>query len=478
MPDHRRLPRSTPEDEGVSSHAILALVDELETSSPELHSLMVLRHGAVVAEGWWAPFAADRVHQLFSLSKSFTSAAVGLAQAGGLLTIDDLVLAHFPDEAPAEPGEHLAAMRVRDLLTMTTGHDADPSDTVFAAPDWVRAFLAQPVEHAPGTHFTYNTAATYVLSAMVQKVTGERLLDYLHPRLLEPLGITDATWERSPQGIDTGGFGLSITTEDIACFGQMLLDDGGWGGQRLLPDRWVAEATAKQVPNGTEPADEWAQGYGYQFWRCTHDAYRADGAFGQLCVVLPAQEVVVAITAAVADTRFVLRCLWKHLLPGIADRPESPDPAAIDALTARLTGLRLDPPAGEPTSAAAARVSGRTILFESNASGITSATLDAGPEHDTVTLVAGSRTTTVEAGHGTWLPGWVSPPGRPGRFPVLSSAGWSAPDTYVLTVRESDGPLVLTATATVTGDDVAVRSRFHVSFGPTEQAPLTGRLGA
>ncbi|HEY5518847.1 MAG TPA: serine hydrolase domain-containing protein, partial [Cellulomonas sp.] len=179
MPGRRRLPRSTPEDQGVSSRALLALIDDLERSSPELHSLMVLRHGAVLAEGWWAPFAADRAHQLFSLSKSFTSAAVGLAQAEGLLTVDDLVLDHCPDEAPAEPGEHLARMRVRDLLTMTAGHDADPSDAVFAAPDWVRAFLAQPVEHAPGTHFTYNTAATYLLSAMVQKVTGERLLDYL-----------------------------------------------------------------------------------------------------------------------------------------------------------------------------------------------------------------------------------------------------------------------------------------------------------
>ena len=476
MPDRRRLPRSTPEDEGVSSRALLALVDDLERSTPEVHSLMVLRHGAVLAEGWWAPFAADRAHQLFSLSKSFTSTAVGLAQADGLLTVDDLVLDHFPDEAPAEPGEHLARMRVRDLLTMTAGHDADPSDGVFAAPDWVRAFLAQPVEHAPGTHFTYNTAATYMLSAMVQKATGERLLDYLGPRLLAPIGITGATWERSPQGIDTGGFGLSITTEDIACFGQLLLDDGMWGGERLLPDGWVAEATARQVSNGTEPANEGAQGYGHQFWRCTHDAYRADGAFGQLCVVLPAQEVVVAITAAVADIGAVLRSLWKHLLPGIADRPETPDPVAADALTARLAGLRLDPPAGEPASAVASRVSGRAIVFEPNPSGITSATLDAGPDHDSVTLVTGGRTTSVEAGHGRWLPGRVAAPDRPGMLPVLSSAVWTAPDTYVLTVRQSDGPFVLTVTATVTGDDVAVRSRFHVAFGPTEQPPLTGRL--
>ncbi|WP_242448236.1 serine hydrolase [Cellulomonas sp. WB94] len=464
----------------MSSRALLALVDDLERSTPEVHSLMVVRHGVVLAEGWWAPYAADRGHQLFSLSKSFTSAAVGLALAGGLFTIDDLVLDHFPDEAPAQPGEHLSRMRVRDLLTMTAGHDTDPSDAVFAAPDWVRAFLAQPVEHAPGTHFTYNTAATYMLSALVQKATGERLLDYLQPRLLGPLGITGATWECSPQGIDTGGFGLTITTEDIACFGQLLLDDGVWRGERLLPAGWVAEATARQVSNGAEPANDWAQGYGYQFWRCRHDAYRADGAFGQFCVVLPDQQVVVAITAAVADMGAVLRALWTHLLPAVADRPEAPDPVALDALTTRLAGLRLDPPAGEPTSVAASGLSGREIVFEPNALGIASAVLVPGTDHDTVTVVgADDGPQTIEAGHGVWRAGRVRAQARAlSERSVLASAVWTAADTYVLTVRESDGPLVLTATATVTDDGITVAPSFHVSFGLTTLPTLTGRPAA
>src|SRR5450830_2065965 len=172
MPGRRRLPRSTPEDQGVSSRALLALIDDLERSSPELHSLMVLRHGAVLAEGWWAPFAADRAHQLFSLSKSFTSTAVGFAQAEGLLSVDDLVLDHFPDEAPTEPDPNLGRMRVRHLLTMTTGHHDAADDGTFGSPDWARGFLAQPVQHEPGTHFVYNTAGSYMLSAIVQRVTG------------------------------------------------------------------------------------------------------------------------------------------------------------------------------------------------------------------------------------------------------------------------------------------------------------------
>ena len=187
-----RLPRSAPEAVGVASDRLLAFVEALD-AGPELHSVMVLTRGAVVAEGWWDPYGPELGHQLFSLSKTFTAIAVGLAAAEGLLSVDDLVLDHLGDRGPDAPDDHLAAMRLRHLLTMTTGHHDDTSDRVFAEQDWVRAFLALPVEHEPGTHFVYNTAATYILSAIVQKVTGERVLDYLTPRLLEPLGIVGAT---------------------------------------------------------------------------------------------------------------------------------------------------------------------------------------------------------------------------------------------------------------------------------------------
>ena len=165
---------------------------------------------------------------LFSLSKSFTSTAVGMAVAEGRLSVDDPVLSFFPDEAPRKPGENLAAMRVRHLLAMSTGHDQDTTEHLYRRRDgnWARAFLARPVAHAPGTHFLYNTGATYMLSAIVQKVTGQTLLEYLRPRLFEPLGIEGATWETCPRGVNTGGFGLSVKTEDIARFGQLYLQRG------------------------------------------------------------------------------------------------------------------------------------------------------------------------------------------------------------------------------------------------------------
>ena len=337
MSDHYQLPRSAPEAQGIPSAAVLALVDDAERQDLGLHSLMVLRHGHVVAEGWWRPYAPERPHMLFSLSKSFAATAAGLAASEGRLSVEDRVLSFFPDEAPAEPDPNLAAMRVRDLLAMATGHAEDTTGRMRDAGggDWVRGFLALPVGHPPGTRFVYNSGATYLVSAIVQKVTGQTLLDYLTPRLLEPLGITGATWESSPQGINVGGWGLNITTDDIARFGQLYLGDGVWRGQRLLPEGWVAEATRAQVSNGDDPHSDWAQGYGYQFWRCRHNAYRGDGAFGQLCVVLPDRDALVAITAGTRDLGGVLNLIWEHLLPAMALQALPHDPAAQQALLHR-----------------------------------------------------------------------------------------------------------------------------------------------
>ena len=213
------LPRSSPEKQGVSSPAVRAFVEAADKDIDALHSFMLVRHGHVVAEGWWGPYAAESPHMLFSLSKSFTSTAVGIAAADGKLSVDDPVLKFFPDDAPAEPSANLKAMRLNDLLRMSTGQQTEPGRK--ATEPWAKTFLAQPVPFKPGTHFQYNTSATYMLSGAVQKATGETLLDYLKPRLFDPLGIAKPTWEVSPQGISTGGYGLSVRTEDIAKFGQL-----------------------------------------------------------------------------------------------------------------------------------------------------------------------------------------------------------------------------------------------------------------
>src|SRR4051794_37381151 len=231
------LPRSSPEAQGVSSAAISSFVEAANKDVQSLHSFMLVRHGHVVAEGWWAPYSAGSRHELYSLSKSFTSTAVGLAVAEGKLSVDDEVLKFFPDDAPPDPSKNLKAMRIADLLRMSTGHQSEPSFR--EQPNWAKAFLTHDVPFKPGTHFLYNTAATYMLSAVVQKATGQTVLDYLRPRLFDPLGIEDPTWGTSPQGVSLGGYGLSVRTEDIARFGQLYLNKGRWGGKQLVPEFWV-----------------------------------------------------------------------------------------------------------------------------------------------------------------------------------------------------------------------------------------------
>src|SRR5687768_15003310 len=175
------LQRATPESQGIASSAILQFVEAVESQIHELHSFMLLRHGKIIAEGWWSPYKRENLHMLFSVSKSFTSTAVGLAVAEGLFSIDDLVLSFFPDELPAEPSEHLAAMRVRHLLSMSSGHAEDTWSYMLERPDgnWIKGFLEVLVLHAPGTQFLYNTGATYMLSAIIQKMSGMKLVDYL-----------------------------------------------------------------------------------------------------------------------------------------------------------------------------------------------------------------------------------------------------------------------------------------------------------
>ena len=335
------LPRSTPEAQGVSSAAIIDFIKTADSHVNSIHSFMLVRHGHVVAEAWWAPESAQKPHVLWSLSKSFTSTAVGLAVAENKLSIDDFVTKFFPDEMPAEPSRNLKAMRIRDLLTMATGHQ----DEVFLRDkqEWVREFLAHPVPHRPGTHFQYNTPATYMLSAIVQKVTGETVLDYLTPRLFEPLGIDKPRWDMSPENISLGGYGLYLRTEDIAKFGQLYLQKGVWEGKQIVPAEWIELATSKQVSNGSDPASDWNQGYGFQFWRCRHNAFRGDGKDGQFCIVMPEFDAVVAMTSNTSDLQGELSLVWDKLLPGFVDAalPEDNEAnAALLELTKSLKATR------------------------------------------------------------------------------------------------------------------------------------------
>jgi CubicO group peptidase (beta-lactamase class C family) len=338
------LPRSAPEAQGISSQAILEFVEAADKINT-LHSFMIVRHGKVVAEAWWKPEAADKPHVLHSLSKSFNSTAVGLAIADGKLSLDDPVLKFFPADAPTEPSDNLKAMKVRDLLTMTCGHETEPK-AVGGAPS-VKQFLAHPVPHQPGTHFQYNTMGSYTLSAIVTKATGQTTLEYLKPRLFEPLGIENPEWPSSPEGYSLGGYGLKLCTEDLAKFGHLYLQKGKWNGKQLIPEKWVEQATSKQVPNDQEGHKtigvDWRQGYGFQFWRCTHNAFRGDGANGQLCVVIPDKDAVIAITADTGNFQGEMNAIWDKLYPAFQAGSLPEDAAAQEKLKEAIAHLEAHP---------------------------------------------------------------------------------------------------------------------------------------
>jgi CubicO group peptidase (beta-lactamase class C family) len=324
------LPRSTPEAQGISSAAVRDFVEAAHSQIHTLHSFMLVRHGHVVAEGWWKPESPDKPHVLWSLSKSFTSTAVGLAIAEGKLSLDDAVLPFFPEAAPVNPSDNLKSMRVRHLLSMSGGHDTEPKFRIDEGPS-VKAFLEQPVTHPPGTWFRYNTPSTYMCSALVTKVTGQTVLEFLKPRLFEPLGIEPPQWGASVEGYTLGGYGLFARTEDIAKFGQLYLQKGRWNGKQIIPQTWVETATARHVENDQAPSGktpEWRQGYGFQFWRCRHNAYRGDGRDGQICLVMPDQDAVVAITAQTGQMQTELDLVWEKLLPAFA--PEALPANAVE----------------------------------------------------------------------------------------------------------------------------------------------------
>jgi hypothetical protein len=344
-----------------------------------------------------------------------------------------------------------------------------------------KSFLAQPVPHLPGTHFKYNTAATFMQSAIVQKVTGQTVLDYLRPRLFEPMGMPAPNWDTNFQGISLGGYGLRVRTEDIAKFGQVYLEKGRWSGRQLLPAAWIELATTKQVSNGSNPRSDWNQGYGFQFWRCRHNAFRGDGAFGQYCIVMPDQDAVVAITSGVGDMQAVLDLVWDKFLPACTPGVLESDRAAQAQLTGFLARLEVPPAPGAATSSLAPAVLGRSFRFPANDRKLERLAIRAADGGGNLTLVLRSegREIVLPASHRQWRKGRaLLPGGRAAQFPdepVAGSFGWTADDALEVKVCGYQTPFHITYRLEFAGDRVVLHQEANVAFGPRKQPALEGR---
>lgn len=450
------LPRSVPEKEGVSSSGVLRYLDAVEKSGIEHHSFMLVRHGKVVAEGWWDPIQASDRHNQYSVSKTFLSTAVGFAVQEKKLSLDDRVVSFFPEKTPDSIPPFLQDLRVKDLLIMAVGQDPAPRFT-FETTDWIRAFLATPLKYEPGSRFLYNSYGSYLLSAVLQQATGQRLTDYLEPRLFQPLGIRGAVWEKGAADIPAGGWGLHVTTEDMAKLGLLYLQKGNWNGRQLLPAAWFDEATASHIlphpemPVAGRRSSDWEQGYGYHLWRSRHDSYRADGAYGQFILVLPEQDAVVALTARnTVDAQRQLDLIWTYLLPAFGPAPMPSDGASHHRLHRRLASLQLPGPSG------AASFPGKNsreqqYRFTGDPEILRGLSYRIWDKTCYLTLQAGNKSYPFVLGWKKWIYGqtmWPAPyflsPGRnpDGLLPARIAAMyyWTDPQTLVLTwLYPSDG---------------------------------------
>ena len=399
---------------------------------------MVVRHGHVVAEGWWAPYSAERPHLLYSVTKSFTAIAVGLAIADGLLSLEDRVVDVLPDHVPAGISEQGRRLTVHHLLSMTTGHRTDSLAEAWRLEpdDLVKGFLRVSFPETEGTRHAYDNPTTFILARMVERVTGRGLPEFLDERLFTPMGVGHAEWDRVASGAAFGFQGLHLTTEAVAAFGELLLRGGLWGDRQLVPREWVQLATRRHIDtlppeDGSGDAD-YLCGYGYQFW-ISRRGYHGDGAFGQQCVVVPSHDLVVAVTGAHTQAQAVFDAIWECLLPGLDHAGSTRDdgiPTTRDdeILADRLRRLSLAP---VPGSAAPERSAKARLDACAEGSALPDGTTVSVDPVDGGWIVGLGPSLDIEVGHGEWRES--APLGRP----VVATGAWQddtfVADLYVIT---------------------------------------------
>ncbi len=430
------LPRSAPEDAGVDPQAVLDFLDQAFARDIDLHSVMLYRNGSVIAEGWNWPYASHRPHIMHSLTKSVTACAVGLAIDEGHFSLDDKVVSFFDDELPPQINDHLAALRVVDLLTMRTGHAESVSGSVFrqVKTSWVAEFFKIPIVRPPGNEFLYSSASSFMLSAIVSRTTGQSARDYLEPRLFQPLDIEGLEWGSSPGGISSGGNGLTWKSVDSLKLGILHLNRGTWNGRRVLSPEWVSEATRQHVTDGK-------YGYGYHWWvNSAAEAYYAEGAFGQFAIVFPEHDAVLSITAGVPLGTALEDLIFQYFPAAFAATGTGPSAELRRNMQQRLRDMRLLPLARSTTSPIIADISGGSYRIEANADNVQSVSLVFAGNSMEFRLSDHRGDHVVKAGISDWLEGTTSITGaklhhqyESDAMRVVAHAEWFDDATLVLT---------------------------------------------
>jgi CubicO group peptidase (beta-lactamase class C family) len=436
------LPRVRPEDVGCDPKDIQAFLDEATAASDiELHGFMLYRSGGVAAEGWAWPYQPDLPHMLHSATKSFTSVAVGLAVHEGFFKLDDLVVSFFPDRVPKDASEYLYRMTVEDVLTQTSGHGHGESGGEWRSIEtsWIDKFFSVPVDFEPGTKFTYSSATSFMLSAIISKTTGQPVRDFLEPRFFRPLGIKVVTWDIGPEGINPGGNGISCLTSDFLKLGVLHLQKGQWNGKQILPKEWVEAANKSQ--RGNE--------YGYHWWTDSEGSAWASGMFGQFAVVYPQHDAVLVTNAAVPSGARPLQALIHRHFPRIlkdkAAVQESPE--ATQQLEKTIAALRVLPVFQKaPPSSGQQAVNRERFVAKDNEDGVVSFSLDFKSDSLCVFSLQDARGShRVQVGLDDWLWGSTSISGaklhhgyESTTVPVVAGGVWTAENTFEITMQYSE----------------------------------------
>lgn len=430
------IPVCTPEAVGIPSDAVCRMITRLSLTGFPMHSLLLLRRNRLAVEAYYAPYHRSHLHRMFSISKSFTSMAIGLLADEGRIRLDDPIISYFPEYAPADPHPYLRAMTIRHMLKMQTCYKAT-TYKLDMAKNWVESFFTTQPDHMPGTIFNYDTSASHTLCALAEKLTGKPMLTYLKEKALYQAGFSEESYMiADPFGVSMGGSGLMATPLDLAKFALLIQNEGRLGGEQLLPAWYIKEATSFQTPTLHKgPTLEERQGYGYQFWLTRHGGYVCYGMGGQLIIFLPDQDLICVTTADTQDmdggNQFIYNALYEEILPHLSADPLPEDPEALKRLSDLCSSLQIPPLPGNLSSPLAHEISGKTYRMEPNPAGFRSVSFAFEPDS-----CEGTFTYTLPLG--TFCLPFTLGGQRPYSFPYynqqcITSAAWL--DDHTLCIK-------------------------------------------
>lgn len=364
---------STPEEQGIRSEQILNYILKLEENRLSTHDILMMRHGKVIYEAYWEPFHKDFLHRMYSVSKSFVSLAIGFLEQEGKLSLDDAISKYFPEELKNQPDENMHKQTIRHMLMMATAKppkkwfDAHPTDRV------QQYFDNDTIESRPsGTLFQYDSSGSFVLGALVERLSGKKLLDYLRDCFLDEIGFSkDSYFLTCPGGHSWADSGLLCTATDLLLVAQFVMNEGSWNGKQLLNREYIKEATRKQIDNSILNTEEWdTQGYGYQFWRTHDNSYFFNGLGCQFAICVPDKDLIFVYNGdnqgRPAAEKIIIDSFFEMIARTAKDFPLIEDEEALLRLVKYSDSLSLVHVAGAMTSPVAEVIHGKTFLLNPN----------------------------------------------------------------------------------------------------------------